>query len=359
MVPKRVLAVLVASTLLALAAVPAGAQGNEARELAREHFQRGIELAHAQHYEQAIEEFRAAYALAPHHTVLYNIGQAYIALGEPLEAAGALERCLEEGRDELTPERVDLINQQLAAQRAQTAELRVSVDRPDVTIELDGALVGRSPLARPLRVAPGTRVLKVTSPDGSTVTHIVTVSAGKDVELSIDLPSAPQPPAVTAASEPRPLPAAQEAPPPVAPAAPPPVDEAPDRRGTRFVGYALTGAGIVTGIVALGHYSWNRGRYNEWRDEDEALAGERIDGDYRERQTVNDDLARSVERAEPVTVGLAVASGAWFVGGATLILATAKRKGQREATAQRPRFTVAPLGVGWPWGIQAGFRGEW
>ena len=52
----RVIPAFLVGTFLSLAAVPADAQDADARQLARGHYERGLELAHTKQYEQAIEE---------------------------------------------------------------------------------------------------------------------------------------------------------------------------------------------------------------------------------------------------------------------------------------------------------------
>ena len=50
-----------------------------------------VGIASRGNYGQALEEFLAAYRISPHFAVLYNIGQAHIALGQPADAVAALE----------------------------------------------------------------------------------------------------------------------------------------------------------------------------------------------------------------------------------------------------------------------------
>ena len=57
---------------------------------AARHFDRGYLLAQQGSLEAAIAEFKQAYALSPHPSVLYNLGQAYAASGRAVEAVQTL-----------------------------------------------------------------------------------------------------------------------------------------------------------------------------------------------------------------------------------------------------------------------------
>src|SRR5690242_763381 len=72
---------------------------DDARQVAAARYTRGIELANQGLYQAALEQFQNAYAASPHYAVLYNIGQAQIALGRPIDAIEALSRYLRDGAD--------------------------------------------------------------------------------------------------------------------------------------------------------------------------------------------------------------------------------------------------------------------
>jgi tetratricopeptide (TPR) repeat protein len=63
---------------------------------ASQFFTQGLELADQGRFEAAIQAFEAAYALAPHPTVLYNLGQAALAAGKRRQALDYFERYLRE-----------------------------------------------------------------------------------------------------------------------------------------------------------------------------------------------------------------------------------------------------------------------
>jgi tetratricopeptide (TPR) repeat protein len=286
------------------------------RDFARDHYEQGIELARSGRYEEALQEFLLAYDKSPNYVVLYNVGQAYIGLKRPLEALAALERYVREGGDEIPPERLERTKKQIAAQRAEIGELRILVDVAGATIELDGAPLGKAPLLEPVRVMAGTHLIGVHAPDQPPLLRSVTVAPGQALDLAIELPQASEP--ITPAH-------------PAPPAGAPPHDDSSAARASDVsrrttsstpvaLGYVLTGAGTVLGGVAIGHYWWNRKRDASWQAEDTALHAERVSGDRDARQQANNELAHSIDRAEPVTVTLALSAGACLAAGVSLLV---------------------------------------
>ena len=72
------------AALLALGSVRIG-YADDPRGEARAHYAKGLELASQNGYEGALREFNTAYAISPQFAVLFNIGQAHIALGHTVE----------------------------------------------------------------------------------------------------------------------------------------------------------------------------------------------------------------------------------------------------------------------------------
>jgi tetratricopeptide (TPR) repeat protein len=327
-----------ALALVLAASSPVAAEPTAAdSEVARGHFEEGLDRAHAGRYEEALQQFLLAYEKSPHFAVLYNVGQTYIALERPLEALSALERYLKEGGDEIPPDRAARVNKQIALQRAQVGELRILVNVPGAAIELDGKLAGNAPLLEPLHVAPGTHLLSVTAPERLPILRSVTVAAGQTLDLTVELapPAAPQPEPATPTS-------ARSS---SAPRGPSDVSAAPNST-LSTLGYVLGGAGVVLGGVTVGHYLWNRSRHESWQAEDSALDDERVQGDRVARQQANNELAMSIDRAEAVTLALALSAAGCLAAGTTLVV------------MNRGRSTVQPT-LALQAGIRLGVRGEW
>src|SRR3954454_25172434 len=117
--------------LLALGATGIG-HADDPRGDARAHYAKGLELAGQNGYAGALREFNAAYAISPQFAVLFNIGQAHIALGHTVEAIEALARYLRDGGDRISPGRRTQVERQIAGQRS-------TLPNPEVTSEAEAA----------------------------------------------------------------------------------------------------------------------------------------------------------------------------------------------------------------------------
>lgn len=237
---------------------PARADQAPERAAARGHFNRGVELAKAGSYELALAEFKQAYRLSPHFSVLYNIGQAELALERPELAIETLRRYLAEGGERIEPARRAEVESTIAAERERSGQRE----------------------------------------------------AVNDTQHTAAAPSEqPAPPRVTAAA----LPPEQ---PPRVPAQSRASAPADDSRGDakRPLAYVLGATSIVLASAALVHYAWNRGRYEDWQD---AYAGYHVDPRPARRSTAN-ELAASVDRASRVTVALAIGAGVTLGTGTVL-----------------------------------------
>jgi PEGA domain len=369
------------------------AQSADPRDDARQHYARGLELSSHGDYAPALEEFLVAYRASPNFAVLYNIGQAYVALGRPSDAAAALERYLREGKDQIPAERLARTNAQIAAQKAQSAEITVAVDAPGSSIRIDGQEVGRAPLGESLRVAPGTHVISVVAADRPEVSRSVTLQAGQHLDVQFDLsvreatPTKPTGTLRVVCSEP--IQVWVDGMRVISPASNPTIsldvgqhrvaltrsghnlpeqrvdiqpgagvildcaEAAPDATGSvtkaaqasssqaSTIGYVLGGLGVGLGAAAIGHYLWNRGRYENWGDVNSGLTDPNA-ANRHQRQLDNNELASSIDRASRVTVTLALGSGALLATGATLIVLDA---GSPKKDRQSTGISVSLCGV--------------
>src|SRR5689334_11974849 len=75
------------------------------RKAAGAHYQKGLELANRAEYRAALDEFNAAYAASPNYAVLYNIGQAEVAIGRPRQAIESLTKYLRDGGEQVPANR--------------------------------------------------------------------------------------------------------------------------------------------------------------------------------------------------------------------------------------------------------------
>jgi len=115
-----------ATTALAETAGPA----DDPREVASAHYAEGIELANQGLYQAALEQFNAAYDTSPHFAVLYNVGQAQMALGRPIEARRGAVEIPARRADQVPLRRRAQVQAQIRLLESRLAELSVTTDRP-------------------------------------------------------------------------------------------------------------------------------------------------------------------------------------------------------------------------------------
>lgn len=284
--------------LLVSWAAPSHAQTAAERAAARAHFDRGLSLARAKAYAAALDEFRAAYAAVPHFSVLYNIGQAALALGRDSEARDALRRYLDVGAADVDPSR-----------RAEVEALLARLEPP------------------PSDLVP-TQTPEPQSDVGSTLNAPPAEPASSS--SAAPLPSAPpptSPPASHAAPEPFTL----------APSRAPSFSS--DRGGSttraRTTAYVLSGAAAVLGGVALGHYLWNRSRYERWQSDYGAYQAHPNED---LRRSTN-ELGQSISRASIVSVALCVGASLTLGTGVVLFVAS------RPSAEQGARLPDSVIGL--------------
>ena len=237
---KTVRTLLVATSILAFAA-PAAAQDTAAQKEANTHFQRAIGLYGESDYRAALVEFKRAYELAPHVTLLYNLGQTQYQLQNYAEALSNFERFLAEGGTAHKSE----VENAVAVLKARVGKLDIAAPA-GAEITVDDEPAGKAPLAKPVAVSVGRRRVTATKPGETPVTRFVEVAAGETVGVNLQA-GAPVDGAKAA-----PIPNRPETKPDVAP----PAEDKPASRTPWIVGgwsltAALAGTAVATGIVSL------------------------------------------------------------------------------------------------------------
>jgi tetratricopeptide (TPR) repeat protein len=349
---SRCLHLLLVVALASASAAPARAAVGDPREQAAAHYARGIDLAKQGLYEAALEQFNQAYATSPHFAVLYNIGQAQIALGRPLAAIEALASYLRDGADKVPLSRREQVQAQIALLEAKLGELTISTERPGVAIRVDDRDIGRTPLFQPIRLAAGTHTITATAPDGAQITRVVTLAEAERRRLELAFageapgaaaPASTAPPTVTPAATPSN--AAEILSSPSVTAASP---DAPAARVVtlRRAAYVSTAVGVAAAGVALGVYLWNRGLYDDWQAGEAALQ-DLTPGSaaYRMQAVANNDIASSLTTANHAILGLSIAGGVLVATGASLWLVDRRR--ERHTGQLSLSWTGSSAQLGW------------
>ena len=167
---------------LALAAGPIAARADSAasaRAEAKKHYDRAMELNEDGQTAEAVIELKRCYELSPHHTVLYNLGQAYITLAKPVEAVAALQRYLDEGGKAIKPARRAEVEQEIARQKTRIATLEIRGLPDGARVRVNGVDVGKAPLGRPVSVGIGDHIISATA-DGYEPAEVQVTVAGED-----------------------------------------------------------------------------------------------------------------------------------------------------------------------------------
>jgi hypothetical protein len=341
---------LICCVLLLLAPLaPRAARADEdPRAQAGVAYARGIELAEQGLYAAALEQFKSAYEKSPHFAVLYNIGQAQMALGRPIEAIEALTRYVRDGADQVPLSRREQVQAQVALLESRLAELSVTTDRPGALVTVDGREVGRTPLYQPLRMAAGAHTVSITMEGLTPIIKAIDLREGDRQALAFVVPPgvAPKP----AAAE---LSAASVVATP-APAAPP--------RDLRKWAYVTAAAGAAAGAAALGVYLWNRGGYDDWQATNTSLQMF-VPGSaaYHDAAAANNARADSLTTANHAIVGLSIASGVLIAGGVALYLVDGAHRREQAASTARAGGVGGSLGVGFgaDWSPRIGWSATW
>jgi PEGA domain len=162
MTPGRPTQAIILFALCSCSAV-AFAQSNPQAE-ARKHFDQGLALAEKKAYAEAVTEFSRAYELSPHFAVLFNLGEAYVALGQPVYAVQALGRYLSEGAKEIPAKRRKQVQAEIVRQERLIAAVTFRSQIVGAVIRVDGSEVGRSPMSTAVQVSAGMHVLSAFAP---------------------------------------------------------------------------------------------------------------------------------------------------------------------------------------------------
>jgi hypothetical protein len=158
---------------------------DKAKEEAATRFERGIKLYEAQDYAAALAEFEAAYKLVPRYQVLFNVGVTQKRLFRYNDAVRALRRYLDEGKDKVPGERREQVEKELGEIRALVAEVTVKVDGMPAEVDVDGRMMGESPLSGPLLLAAGHHVLKAIREGYDPAEKPIDVVSGEKIEVAL------------------------------------------------------------------------------------------------------------------------------------------------------------------------------
>jgi tetratricopeptide (TPR) repeat protein len=173
-------------TVLAQSRPPASAGKDERIARAEAAFRRAGVAFDAGELEAALANYQESYALWPRPRTLLNLGVVLRKLGRGAEAANLLAEYVDS--ETADPTRLDAVRKALAELDAELGRLVIqAVGDGDVLI--DGQLIERARLDRPVRVTPGRH--RITQDRDS---FEISVPAGKEQEVAVGRVVPPDPP---------------------------------------------------------------------------------------------------------------------------------------------------------------------
>lgn len=240
-VRSRAVAVVVSVAMLAAAAPtradkppPSEAQKAEARA----RYERGLKLYDQGAFDAALVEMRRAYELSPSFKILYNLGLIHRQLNDHAAALEAFREYLAEGGKKVDAKRHAEVDKAIKELEPLVATVTIEVDVAGAEITIDDAVVGTSPLARPVLVNAGKRKITAKVPGKPAVTRVMTMAGSDTVTVKLELAESKTPPSTSTTTTTV-----------TAPAAPPPKREIP------WVAWGVTGAfaagAAITGVITL------------------------------------------------------------------------------------------------------------
>lgn len=275
---------------------------------ARAWYERGVKLALEKRFLEAQVEFERALRKDPPLEAYFGMGQVELALGRPCEALDAYSKYLEFGGAHVSDEKRRGVENHMRQLRQgggseerchpkqRMGMLIVQCDRSDVLLRVDGRnLVIDENLGHRLKAGRHEVVFRDRS--GDTAPVIIDIDPGSVHYLQC----AAQPKATSLSA---------------------PNAEKPGLSGQQTAGLVVAGAGVGLALATLGHYLWNHGRHDAWKSDHERLAQE---GGSLEEQKANNALGSSIQKANQVTLGLAIASGVLAGTGLTIFLLSPKQ----------------------------------
>jgi len=160
--------------------------------VAKQRFDRGLDLHSEGEYPLALIEFTRAYELVPNYRVLYNIAQVGIQLGQYANARRALEEYVQKGADTLSEDRRAGVARDLQMLERRTAFLEIKVNVAGAEVLVDDLVVGKSPLAPDLLVDAGVHRISVRHTGYQQRMSRVTLAGGDRQALALTLEKQPE-----------------------------------------------------------------------------------------------------------------------------------------------------------------------
>ncbi len=167
---------------------PAGKPSAADETTAKKSFESGLKLYGEGSFAEALIAFEQSYRLGGRPSALKNIAQCHRNLKHFVDAYDAYEQML--ARHDALVSAVDkkAVQQALDELGVLTATIMVDVNEADAEVEIDGKSVGKSPMAKPKRVAAtGGHTVRVTKPGFARVEQTFNLDSQQNKKLEAKL----------------------------------------------------------------------------------------------------------------------------------------------------------------------------
>ena len=177
----------------AIAVAPAArAQSDDAKKQAQALQVDGVRLLQKGDNRGALAKFNEAFALVQSPKIMFNMGKAYRALGDDVEALRAYDTFLDEAPYAPKASRAEA-EREVQTLRPKLAYIEVEAEDSGSTVRIDGRDMGKTPLVRAVVVAPGAHEVKVEKTGMVTEKRSVAPIAGQKVRVVVKLSATPAP----------------------------------------------------------------------------------------------------------------------------------------------------------------------
>ena len=141
--------------------MPSELPSDEDRAQAERYFKAGLSLHKLDDFDAAAVAYEASLKLMPTKSALFNLANCQRALHQYVEALDTLERLQALFGEQLAEPMASKARAQMQELRNLTATLLVETQPPGAMVHVDGASIGETPLAAPLRLKLGRHLIEV------------------------------------------------------------------------------------------------------------------------------------------------------------------------------------------------------
>jgi hypothetical protein len=158
---------------------------------AREHYDRAVQHYGQREFAAALEELRRAEELRPHYRLQRALAQVHAAMRDYAAAYTANQLYLEQGGDQIAPERQQEVTLEQTKLARLVTMLSVAVDVPGATVRIDDTSVGQTPLRSPIVLNMGPHQVIVSHPNHPEQNQLITALGGNTQRLEFKLAQRP------------------------------------------------------------------------------------------------------------------------------------------------------------------------